>query len=263
MTDFDPDPWIKSKSELGYKRLHALGVIAFQWNRSEFWLFSTFCDVSGYEEDDAWALVYDLGDIAIYTRIKTFLKRRSLTVEAPLIENALEVYLPSEQKLCDACLATWRWGKRRNCDGAQKQKARPASATAACMERAVIGSSSGPAREKNQANCKCHAGICAGPSNPAPHQLSKRDRIAARTAFAGGHIGVKKSPNRRGEARGRTPLRRRKRRGRRPCSLRRIAPLRDPFRRHDHSPVERRHDHSPVERRQKRAASRRPLIVPL
>jgi len=92
MIDFDVDPWMIANSKLGHKRLLALGVIAYQWNKAELWLFHIFCDVSGYSEAEAWSLVYDLGDVAICARIKSLLKYRKLTSEAPLIENALEVY---------------------------------------------------------------------------------------------------------------------------------------------------------------------------
>ena len=92
MTDFEIDEWVTANSALGHKRLHALGVIAYQWNRAELWLFHIFCDVSGYDESEAWSLVYDLGDVSICNRIKSLLKFRNLDEEAPLIENALKVY---------------------------------------------------------------------------------------------------------------------------------------------------------------------------
>jgi hypothetical protein len=46
----------------------------------------------GYDEAEAWALVFDLGNISICERIKLLLKIRAFTMEAPLIENALEFY---------------------------------------------------------------------------------------------------------------------------------------------------------------------------
>jgi hypothetical protein len=95
MTDIDEWMTVNSKdgfSDLGFKRLHALGVIALRWNRAERWQFTIFCDVSGYDEAEAWALVFDLGDVSISERIKSFLKIRGFDSEAPLIENALEVY---------------------------------------------------------------------------------------------------------------------------------------------------------------------------
>src|ERR1700730_453313 len=98
MTDSGIDLWMVANSkvgpisDLGYKRLHALGVIALRWNRAEQWLFTIFCDVSGYDEAEAWAMVFDLGDISICERIKSLLKIRGFTTEAPLIENAIEFY---------------------------------------------------------------------------------------------------------------------------------------------------------------------------
>src|SRR6266702_3365537 len=83
-SDLSIDEWMTANSELGYNRLHALGVITQRWNRAERWLFIIFCDVSGYDEAEAWALVYSLGTPAISERIRSLLKIRNFTAEAPL-----------------------------------------------------------------------------------------------------------------------------------------------------------------------------------
>jgi hypothetical protein len=70
MTDLSSDAWIGSNSEIQPERLHAIGVVSYQWNHCEFWLFQLFCGVAELTERKAWALVYDLGDIAIATRKK-------------------------------------------------------------------------------------------------------------------------------------------------------------------------------------------------
>lgn len=114
MTDFEIDEWVTANSALGHKRLHALGVIAYQWNRAELWLFHIFCDVSGFDEPEAWALIYDLGDVAICGRIKTLLKFRNLAAEAPLIENALEIYDICRQNRNSAMHA---WTRGLSADG--------------------------------------------------------------------------------------------------------------------------------------------------
>jgi hypothetical protein len=90
--DLSIDEWMTANSELGHKRLHALGVITQRWNRAERWLFTIFCDVSGYDEAEAWALVYNSSTPAISERIRSLLKIRNYATEAPLIENALEVF---------------------------------------------------------------------------------------------------------------------------------------------------------------------------
>ena len=91
-TDLGIDEWMTAKSELDHKRLHALGMITQRWNRAERWLFTIFCDVSGYDEPEAWALVHNLGTPLISERIRSLLKIRKFLAEAPLIENALEVF---------------------------------------------------------------------------------------------------------------------------------------------------------------------------
>ena len=128
MTDVDPWMTANSKvdlnSDLGYKRLHALGVITLRWNRAEQWLFTTFCDVTGYDEAETWALVLDLGDTSICKLIKSFLKIRGFETEALLIENALEVYDICRQ---NRNLVTHAWTRGLTADGhaglARKSKA--------------------------------------------------------------------------------------------------------------------------------------------
>ncbi|MER9683497.1 hypothetical protein NKJ23_30075 [Mesorhizobium sp. M0184] len=87
------DPWIAENSPLSPERLHAIGLITFRWNQCEFWLFLLFCKVSGIDQKDAWALVYDLGDIAICSRIKALLANRVFHADGvALILNALDAY---------------------------------------------------------------------------------------------------------------------------------------------------------------------------
>jgi hypothetical protein len=93
MPTLTDDPWIKSNSEIQAEKLHAIGVVSFQWSHCEFWLFYLFCEVSKLPEEIAWSLIYDLGDVSICIRIKTLLPARNLHSDAvALIENALECY---------------------------------------------------------------------------------------------------------------------------------------------------------------------------
>jgi hypothetical protein len=93
----EPDIWMLENSktghfEIGYQRLHALGVISLRWNQAEQWLFSMFCDVTGYSEAEAWALVCDRGNESIVRSIRSFPDLRGYSTEKPLIENALQAF---------------------------------------------------------------------------------------------------------------------------------------------------------------------------
>lgn len=112
--DLSIDEWMTANSELGHKRLHALGVITQRWNRAERWLFTIFCDVSGYDEAEAWALVYNLSTPAISERIRSLLKIRNYVTEAPLIENALEVFNVCRQNRNSV---THAWTRGLSADG--------------------------------------------------------------------------------------------------------------------------------------------------
>jgi hypothetical protein len=93
MTDLTADTWISSNSEIQPERLHAIGVVSFQWNHCEFWLFQLFCGIAELPKAKAWALVWDLGDIAISTRISVLMQSRGFHSDAiALIKNALEFY---------------------------------------------------------------------------------------------------------------------------------------------------------------------------
>jgi hypothetical protein len=93
MSDLTADPWIATNSEIDAERLHAIGVITFQWNHCELWLFQLFCAVSELPQEKAWTLVYDLGDIAMCTRIGVFTDSSQMHPDAiALIKNALSFY---------------------------------------------------------------------------------------------------------------------------------------------------------------------------
>jgi hypothetical protein len=93
MSSLTSDAWISSNSEIQPERLHAIGVVSFQRNHCEFWLFQLFCGVAELTQQKAWALVYDLGDVAISTRISVLMQTRGFHPNAiVLIKNALEFY---------------------------------------------------------------------------------------------------------------------------------------------------------------------------
>lgn len=87
------DPWVKDNCPLPAEKLHAIGVIAFRWNNCEFWLLLLLCGVSKLPRRDVWAMVHDLGDVAMCTRVRTFALFRGYHPDAiALIENVLAVY---------------------------------------------------------------------------------------------------------------------------------------------------------------------------
>jgi hypothetical protein len=91
--DLTADAWISSNSEIDPERIHAIGVITYQWNHCEFWLFHLFCGIADLAKEKAWALVWDLGDVSIATRISVLMQSRGFHADATtLIKNALEFY---------------------------------------------------------------------------------------------------------------------------------------------------------------------------
>jgi hypothetical protein len=88
------DTWLGLHSPISAKKLHALGYMTYMWNACEHQLFTLFCVVMDISEKDGWALAYDLGNIAIMTRIKVIssvrYKHQASILE--LIQNCLEVY---------------------------------------------------------------------------------------------------------------------------------------------------------------------------
>jgi hypothetical protein len=111
MTDLGSDAWISSNSEIAPERLHAIGVVSFQWNHCEFWLFQLFCGIADLSDQKAWALVYDLGDNAISTRITVLMQTRGFHPNAiVLIENALEFYDRCRQNR-NSIIHAWTQGR--------------------------------------------------------------------------------------------------------------------------------------------------------
>lgn len=116
------DPWIKSNSEIDPAKLHAIGVISFQWNHCEFWLFHLFCGVSGLPEAKAWTLVFDLGDVALCTRIKVLLGGCALHPDGTaLVENALEFYDLCRQNR-NSVVHAWTQGRGARAKLARRSK---------------------------------------------------------------------------------------------------------------------------------------------
>jgi hypothetical protein len=123
MSDLNTDPWIASNSEIHAEKLHAIGVISFQWNRCEFWLFHLFCQVSELPEAKAWTLVFDLGDVSICTRIGVLMASRTdLHPDAvALITNALAIYDLCRQNR-NSVVHAWTVGSGSQAPLARKSK---------------------------------------------------------------------------------------------------------------------------------------------
>jgi hypothetical protein len=91
--DLNADPWIKEHSLLSPDKLHAIGVIAFRWNRCEFGLLHLLSEMVGLPHHELWALVHDLGDVSICARVRTFTSFRDYPpIGAEFIDNCLQVY---------------------------------------------------------------------------------------------------------------------------------------------------------------------------
>jgi hypothetical protein len=92
--DLSDDPWIwLSSRHFPAEKLHAIGVVSFRWNNCEFWLLLLLCSISKIPRREIWAMAHDLGDLAICTRIETFMVFRGYKDHGrALIENVLEVY---------------------------------------------------------------------------------------------------------------------------------------------------------------------------
>jgi len=82
------DPWVQLNSPLAPDKLHAIGVIAFRWNKCEFGLLVLLADIVGMPRNEVWAMVHDLRDNAICQRVRTFTAFRVLGAGVKaLIEN--------------------------------------------------------------------------------------------------------------------------------------------------------------------------------
>ena len=94
MTNLDSsDPWIAANSPLPADKLHAIGVIAFRWNRCELGLFLLLSAVAKLPRRDVWAMTHDLGDMAMCDRVRTFALFRGYHPDGmTLISNALTIY---------------------------------------------------------------------------------------------------------------------------------------------------------------------------
>jgi hypothetical protein len=99
MSDLNADPWIQANSfPVGAERLHALGVITLRWNMCEYGLFGVFCEVVSLPIEECWALVHNLGDVAISDRIKALMALRNFHEEtAAQVANVIEYYKACNQ----------------------------------------------------------------------------------------------------------------------------------------------------------------------
>ena len=120
------DPWFQfvagRSQSIDHLMLHAIGVIAHHWNHAERGLFHLFCEVTRIPDEECWALVHDLGDLAVSTRIKTIMRINKFHLETiSLIDNCLSVYDHCRQNRNSVCHA-WTVGAFSNHVFARRSK---------------------------------------------------------------------------------------------------------------------------------------------
>jgi hypothetical protein len=90
---FEEDPWIAKNSQIAPEKLHALGVVAFRWNLAEFALKSLLIAVSDFEFFKIWAIIHEVGDLAISASILEIIEHKSFSTPIhDAIEHALKLY---------------------------------------------------------------------------------------------------------------------------------------------------------------------------
>lgn len=87
------DEWVQANSDLGFERLHAMGVVSSRWSQCELWLLCFLHAISGLSYEDTFILAGDLGDIAIWGRIKAIANARDVSAEdRETIDNTSKYY---------------------------------------------------------------------------------------------------------------------------------------------------------------------------
>jgi hypothetical protein len=67
------DTWIAANSQIAPEKLHALGVVSYRWNIAEASLKSLLIAVTRSDFAIIWAIIHDIGDVAISTSITEIL----------------------------------------------------------------------------------------------------------------------------------------------------------------------------------------------
>jgi hypothetical protein len=87
------DPWITEHSPIDAEKLHALGYLTFVWNACESWSHFVFAAVAGVKADVALAMSHDMGDQALFEKMKALAKARKLDNEIiKCIDDLKEIY---------------------------------------------------------------------------------------------------------------------------------------------------------------------------
>jgi hypothetical protein len=87
------DQWVAANSPIDAERLHALGTVIVYWNDCEKELLILFGEVLGLPLEQVWAIAYDLGQVAISTKIKTLARAKKFSIQLQsAITNTLAVY---------------------------------------------------------------------------------------------------------------------------------------------------------------------------
>lgn len=93
MPPLDDDAWITANSQIAPEKLHALGVVNFRWNSAEFGLRTLLILVSRMPTDTAWAIIHDMGDIALSNSIRQIVKTGHLPDDLKeAIRYGLDIY---------------------------------------------------------------------------------------------------------------------------------------------------------------------------
>lgn len=86
------DTWIAENSLIGAEKLHALGAVSYHWNAAELGLKIVLSAIMKIPLADLWAIIHEMGDIAVCTAIR---ERAANIATAPVqevIENLLDAY---------------------------------------------------------------------------------------------------------------------------------------------------------------------------
>jgi hypothetical protein len=87
------DQWVAANSPIDAEKLHALGAVIVYWNECEKELLILFGEVLGLPLDQLWAIAYDLGQVAISTKIEALARAKEFSFEfQSAIKNTLAVY---------------------------------------------------------------------------------------------------------------------------------------------------------------------------
>lgn len=87
------DPWIVENSKISPAKLHALGVVAYRWNLTDLTLKSVLIATAGFEFFRAWAIIHEMGDVAVGSAIEEIITRNKFPDDIrEAVLHGLELY---------------------------------------------------------------------------------------------------------------------------------------------------------------------------